>query len=85
MDVASDETAEGDDDEDDDVARALAFAKMRAAYAGMSAAMSNFNAAIQQADEEEEVGELSALASEVISSISRCKYRRDCLSTQYIY
>ncbi|KAI0750269.1 hypothetical protein C8Q80DRAFT_1120262 [Daedaleopsis nitida] len=69
--VASDEAPESADDEDDVVARALAFAKMRAAYAGMSTAMSNFNAAIQQSDEEEQNHELSALASEVISSISR--------------
>lgn len=65
--------SDDDDDGDDDVARALAFAKMRAAYSGMSAAMINFSAAIQESDDEEGDGQLSVLASKVISSICQCE------------
>ncbi|KAI0706548.1 hypothetical protein C8Q76DRAFT_800958 [Earliella scabrosa] len=61
--------SDDEDDGDDDVARALAFAKMRAAYSGMSAAMINFSAAIQESDDEEGDSQLSVLASKVISSI----------------
>ncbi len=55
------------------MSRALAFAKMRSAYTGMSAAMINFNAAMQKSDDEEADGHLSTLASKVISSISQCE------------
>ena len=72
----TEDTTESSDEEDDMIARAMAFAKYRAANAGMTAAMINFNAVTQDADDDSS-DELSDAATKVIAVIRNCTYAVD--------
>ena len=66
------ESSDDDDEEDDMMARAMAFAKYRAANAGMTAAMVNFNTVADAVDDD--VDELSDAAARVITLIKNCAW-----------